>query len=301
MVSIVVLGDAALDVTVVPSGSPEPGGDVPATIRLGIGGQAANVAVRLARRGADVSLASAIADDAAGDLLRSRLAAEGVMLRPLPAERTTMVMALLDPDGERSMLSDRVSLGASGVGTALHGANWVHCSGYALADDASGDAVCDALRRRPDGAVLSVAGGSFDADAAHAARIRGRLECAAVDLLILDRREAANLVEARTDAIPDLARSVAALAPVTIVTAGAAGSVALLDGSLIEVTAASAGRAVDATGAGDAYAAGLIRALHGAWPPGVQGLRSAMEGASALGAQVAARMGAQAVVSGERG
>jgi len=300
-VRVVVLGDAALDVTVVPSSSLLPGGDVPATIRLGVGGQAANVAVRLARRDVDVTLASPIADDAAGLLLRSRLAAAGVRLEPLTAERSTMVVALLDADGERSMLSDRVGLDVTGAAAALDGAAWVHASGYALADDASGEALSLALRRRERAAVLSVAGGSFEAEPAHAARIRTRLERARTDLLVLDRTEAANLAAVPADATADAVRALASLAVVPIVTAGAAGSMALLGGSVLEVGAAtSTEAAVDAPGAGDAYAAALIATLLGRWPPDAGALRSAMEEASAAGGRVAATLGAQAVVSGER-
>jgi sugar/nucleoside kinase (ribokinase family) len=301
MVRIVVLGDAALDVSVVPVRPPVAAGDVPATVRLGVGGQAANVAVRLARRGIEVTLASPLAGDLTGELLRDRLVATGVALWPLPAERSTTVVALVDRDGERSMLSDRVSLDPSGIAPLVEGANWVHCSGYALADDASGEALSRALRRRHDGAVLSVAGGSFEADAPHAARIRSRLDAAGVDLLVLDRGEAASVVGAPDAPLLDLVRGLGALAAIAVVTAGTAGSAAVCDGSVIEVAASPlAERAVDATGAGDAYAAALIAELHEGWPPDASRLRSAMEAASAAGARVAMTPGAQAAVAGER-
>ena len=51
-----VVGDCLLDVTVASSGPIVRGGDEPARIELGPGGQAANVAVRLARGGASVRL-----------------------------------------------------------------------------------------------------------------------------------------------------------------------------------------------------------------------------------------------------
>jgi len=57
---------------------------------------------------------------------------------------------------------------------------------------------------------------------------------------------------------------------------------------------------VDATGAGDAYAAGLIGTLLPAdWPPDVPTLRRAMEAGSRLGGLVSRMIGAQARVAGE--
>jgi len=300
-VTVVVLGDAALDVTVAPSRPPSRGDDVPAEIHVGVGGQAANVAVRLARRGIGVILACPLADDLAGTLLLGALNEAGVEARRLAAERTTVVVALLDPAGERGMLSDRTSLDPVTASAAIREATWVHCSGYALADDATGDALGDALRQRPDHAPLSVSGGSFEAEPAHVERIRHRLEVAGVDLLILDRREAENLVGAPSASTPELLRALAGLVAVPIVTSGAAGSAAMIAGELLELPAAAMpGPAVDATGAGDAYASATIALLQGAWPPGSASLRAAMTEASVAGARVAAAVGAQAVVAGER-
>ena len=57
---------------------------------------------------------------------------------------------------------------------------------------------------------------------------------------------------------------------------------------------------VDATGAGDAYAAALIAALMGtAWPPDVSTLRAAMEAGSLAGGLVSRVLGAQGRVAGE--
>jgi len=93
---VTVIGDSTLDVTVRPTQGPRPGGDVPARIGLSPGGQGANVAVRLARDGVTVLLVTAIADDAAGQILTSNLVVDGVILERLPAERSGAVVALLD-------------------------------------------------------------------------------------------------------------------------------------------------------------------------------------------------------------
>jgi sugar/nucleoside kinase (ribokinase family) len=59
---------------------------------------------------------------------------------------------------------------------------------------------------------------------------------------------------------------------------------------------------VDATGAGDAYAAALIVALlPAAWPPDLATLRTAMEAGSRAGGLVSRVLGAQGRIAGEPG
>ncbi len=59
---------------------------------------------------------------------------------------------------------------------------------------------------------------------------------------------------------------------------------------------------VDATGAGDAYAAALIAALlEMGWPPDVAALRAAMEAGSRAGGLVSRVLGAQGRIPGETG
>ena len=67
------------------------------------GGAIANVAVVAARAGAEVSLAGGVGDDAWGDWLRARLAAEGVGLEwfiQRPGVTTPIAFVVLDDDGE---------------------------------------------------------------------------------------------------------------------------------------------------------------------------------------------------------
>jgi len=155
-----VVGDLSLDIVVAQSGPRREGSDVPAKIRIGPGGQAANVAVRLARQGVDAALVAPMADDAAGRLLREALLAEHVSLRALPAARTAAVIALLDAVGERTMLSDRQTLDPAGVAPLLEGLDWIHCSGYPLLDDRTGDGLAVLLGGRKPKVRLSIAGGS---------------------------------------------------------------------------------------------------------------------------------------------
>jgi sugar/nucleoside kinase (ribokinase family) len=277
----VVVGDCLLDVTVAPSGPIRPGADAPAGIDLGPGGQAANVAVRLARHGAAVRLVAPFADDAAGRLLREAMAAESIELAPLAVERTGTVVALLE-DGERAMLSQRAPFPATTASTlapAIADAGWIHCSGYALLD-AHGPAVAAALARRPVGAILSVGGCAVPPEGTQ--RFRDLLAVAGAELLILNRAEAASTGEGFSMVVTDPDGSSATI-----------GSLTLRQPAIARAT-------LDATGAGDAYAAGLIVTLsRGAWPPADAELRDAMRAGAELAGLVAGVVGAQARVAGE--
>src|SRR5581483_10535877 len=99
-------GDLLLDV-VVRLGEPlAPGSDVPATTRVGAGGQAANVAAWAAQLGADATLVAVLADDPAGTIVQNELLRMHVHVHgPRSATRTGVVVSLVGPDGERSLAS----------------------------------------------------------------------------------------------------------------------------------------------------------------------------------------------------
>jgi ribokinase len=302
-----VVGDSTLDVTLRPSLPLRPGGDVPARILVSPGGQGANVAVRLARLGMLVGLITALGDDAAGHLLRQALEREGVELTVLPGDSTGSVVSLIDGQGERTMASDRVPLDAADL-VAGFDAEWLHCSGYPLADDRRGDALAHALAHRPSTRRLSIGGGSLPRDPLVAATFEGRLVAARPDLLLLGADETSALIGMAAGspgpAAAALLAHLAAALPdlVVIVTGGAQGSAAAGRGlSVVEPAPHSEEPTIDATGAGDAYAAGLIAGLldHG-WPPSHAALQAAMTAASRLGALVSRVVGAQALVAGER-
>ena len=302
---VAVIGDSTLDVTVRPAEPLRAGADVPASITIAPGGQGANVAIRLARAGIGARLVTAIADDAAGGLLLAALEADGVPVARLPATSSGTVVAMLDAAGERAMLSDRVTLNPATVAAACAGAEWVHCSAYSLADDATGDALAAALGSLPAGTRISCGGGSLPPDPERAARVRDRLTTARVGVLILGREEAASLLDAP---LPSLAAATDALvrafpATIAVVTGGAAGSAAAGPGFALSVPAQDpATPMLDATGAGDAYAAALIAALLPAsWPPDVPTLRAAMQAGSRVGGLVARVLGAQGRIAGESG
>lgn len=304
-IRFVVIGDATLDVTVRTPRSPAAGSDRAAAITLGPGGQGANMAVRLARRGARVSLVTAMADDIAGKQLTKALAEDGVSLIALPAVQTGVVVSLVHAGGERAMLSDRVSMDVAGansltVRSTLEGADWIHLSGYPLADPASGDGLAALIAARGAGQGCSVGGGSFDVGS----DVRTRLGTIRPELVLFDRAEASALLASgagnTAGPVEALAEALAsAIGGTAVVTDGASGAAASTGDGTVAVPGWP-GSAVDATGAGDAFGAGILLALaHGAWPPALPALRGALEEASRVGAEVAGVVGSQARVASE--
>jgi ribokinase len=302
-VVIAIIGDTTLDVTVRPDGPMRTGGDVRAEIVTGVGGQGANVALRLARRGLAVRLITALGADAGSDLIRARLAAEQVELAALPSERTSVVVALLDEMGERTMLSDRAGV-MGNLLPLLADAAWIHVSGYVLRDAPEAAGVQAAIRALAARPRLSVAGGSV-LDGADLDVFREAISVLSPDLLLLSRDEASAVLGGAPPSLAATAADLAVAGRLAIVTGGAEGSAAAapwLDAALSVAPQPIDPPRIDATGAGDAYLAALIGALlECPWPPDASTIRDAMERASELGARVARVLGAQGHVDGERG
>jgi ribokinase len=130
------LGDLTLDVVVRLSAPLAAGGDTDADIRLGPGGQAANVAAWASELGASARFIGRTGADDAGALARAGLAAQGVEILGPVDGRNGLICAVVSPDGERSMAADRGTargLRPDDVDPAwLAGADHLHVSGYAL-------------------------------------------------------------------------------------------------------------------------------------------------------------------------
>ena len=290
--TVAVIGDALLDVHATSATAVRPGGDIPAEVRLQPGGQGANLAVRLARRGVTVRLTCALGDDLAGAMLRSALAADGVEVRPIAAEATGSVVVLVASTGERTMLSQRIPLAGHVEAFLASEAGWLVLSGYLLLE--LGGAPLDRLATRP--ARVAIAGCALTAS--EAAGWLASAGALAPSLVVLNAEEASMLAEG-ADAAALAVRLEELLAAVVIVTEPG-GASAAIPGQVVRMEAPPADPATDSTGAGDAVVAAIIAdLLEEPWPPAVSQLERAMISAMRAGSAVAHAPGAQVRVPGE--
>ena len=289
------VGDLVTDVLVVTADALAVGSDTTGTVRFAGGGQAANTAAWLGHLGIPVTLVAAIGDDEAGRARVAELTGLGVRsaVRVHPGAATGSVLVLASA-GERTMVADRganlllsaddVTTGVAALtaGSRVH----VHLSGYPLLDERTRPAGVAALAAaRAGGATTSV-------DAASATPL-ARLGATAflglvqdVDLILANAAEADLLAgpgpaERQAAALAGIARNV-------VVKRGPAGAVWCGRDGVTAAVAAERVPPLDATGAGDAFAAGLLAAwCAGASPD------AALRAGAALGAQAVARVGAR--------
>jgi sugar/nucleoside kinase (ribokinase family) len=214
------------------------GDDRSAQIRTGTGGQAANVAAWAQSLGADARLVCRRGEDAAGELAGREVAGLGVEIAGTVGGRNGVVVSFADAR-DRTMASDRgdaARLEPHELEDAWFDCDVLHVSGYALLAPPIADAAAHAVDvARAHGATVSIDVSTFTlADDAFRERVRSL----APDLVFANERERAAIgpLDART-----------------VLKRGADGIV--VDGRSY---AARPTTLVDATGAGDALAAGFL-------------------------------------------
>lgn len=290
---VLVVGDLVTDVVVVAQAEIAVGSDTAASITVGGGGQAANTAAWLAYAGCPVTLIAAVGDDAAGRERTAELAALGVdcAVRAHPGAATGSVVVLTSAH-ERTMITARgaaLLLDPADVAAAVKAAPdavHLHLSGYPLLDEGSRPAGLAALAAaRERGLTTSV-------DAASAAPLRrvGTETFLAfvreTDLLLVNADEAAALAGPGSPA--EQGAVLAHTARNVVVKLGPDGAVWCRRDSVLRSAPAARVSMIDPTGAGDAFAAGLLTA----WSSGAEPA-AALEAGAALGAAAVAKIGAR--------
>jgi sugar/nucleoside kinase (ribokinase family) len=237
-VRLVTLGDLLLDVIVRLDEALVPGDDQLAHTHVGAGGQAANVAAWAAALGADARFVGKRGADDAGTLVVRALADRGVEVVG-PTEGRTGVVVSLASAGDRTMASDRGSapdLRPHELDPLWFDCDVLHLSGYSLLrEPIAAAAVAAARHARGRGARVSVDVSTFTlVDDAFRARVRE----VAPDVVFANERERAALGETAAE---------------WVLKRGADGiSVGGVEHAAFPVDV------VDATGAGDALAAGFL-------------------------------------------
>ena len=235
---LVTLGDLILDVIVRVDAPLVPGDDRMATTRVGAGGQAANVAAWAVALGADAAFVGKRGADVAGELVERELAAHGVDVLG-PREGRNGVVVAIAAAGDRTMASDRgaaPSLAPDELRDEWFACDALHVSGYSLQrEPIAASAARATTLARAHGASVSVDVATFTLVDDE---FRARLHALAPDVVFAGERE--------RDAVGELATT-------WVVKRGARGLA--VDGELFPSLATDV---VDATGAGDALAAGFL-------------------------------------------
>jgi sugar/nucleoside kinase (ribokinase family) len=260
----VVLGDLALDVVLAPARLMEHGTDVPGVVRLHQGGSAANTARWLARLGVQTTLVCAVGRDGPGRALTGALRADGVVVhaaRPVGV-RTARIGMLVDADGERSFVADRSAadlLRPDDVRASwLAGAGILHLPAYSLLGSPLGDAGARAI------ALARAAGSQVSIDLASAVPLLAAGRQAAHRLIADVGADVlfANAAEASAFLGADEPDGLLEFAPIVVVKRGAGGATLLARSAMAPLcrleVATRPVRAVDSTGAGDAFDAGFL-------------------------------------------
>ena len=293
---LLVVGEAVTDVVARHDEPLAPATDTAARIAVRPGGAGANVACWAARQGVRAQLLARVGADSA-DWHRDALLAAGVRPRLRVDDRhpTAVVIALVDAAAERTLVTDSgasLHLGPDDWDEALlDGVDRVHFSGY-LYFSAPGRELATLVTAsaRARGLPTSV-------DPASTGFLR-RLgvprfldAVAGPDLLLPNADEAALLAGQPPGADPGAtAAGLSALVPgaTVVVTLGCRGALAAAGGRVVARAPGVPTRAVDSTGAGDAFTGALLAALLAG-----SGLPAALGTACATAATATTRLGAR--------
>ena len=229
------------------------------------GGSAANTCAVAAALGARVGYLGKVAADALGRVFAHDIRAAGVHFPTPPLEGgapTARCLILVTPDGQRTMntfLGAAVHFAEGDADPAeVARAGILYLEGY-LFDPPAAQAAFRAAARAAHAAGRRVALTLSDPFCVHRHRDAFR-EFVRKEADILFANEAEILALYETEDFAEAARQVATEVSLAALTRSERGSVLLAGGERHEIAAAPA-QVVDTTGAGDAYAAGVLAAL----------------------------------------
>ena len=251
------IGDLIEDVVVWLNGELNIGSDTDSVIVRTRGGSAANVAMFGALNGTPSRFIGQVGNDNLGEQLCASLRESGVDVCTVAEGRTGSIVVIVQPNGERTFLTDRGVASDLSVFNAAHlaGVSVVHVPTYSLALDPLATTAVQYMRAaRAAGALISI-----DASSTAVLRDYGVDRYAALiasiapDVFLCNSDEAAllNIDSAHPMHGADLTVIKRGALPVTAITAS---------GAVTEVVPPSVANIVDTTGAGDAFAAGFLPA-----------------------------------------
>jgi len=231
------------------------GSDTDSVIVRTRGGSAANVAMFGALTGTPSRFIGQVGNDNLGEQLCASLRGSGVDVCTVAKGRTGSIVVLVQPNGERTFLTDRGVASDLSVFDAQHlaGVSIVHVPTYSLALDPLATTAVQYIRAaRSAGALISV-----DASSTSVLRDYGidryaeLIASIAPDVFLCNNDEAVSLNIDSAHPMPGAALTVIKRGALSVAAITAAGVVT-------EVATPPVANIVDTTGAGDAFAAGFL-------------------------------------------
>jgi ribokinase len=294
--SLLVFGDLNMDVIGRVDAWPVPGGEcLCPQLELHCGGVGANCALAIAPWGINVRLLGCVGQDRFGDLLLDTLRKTGVDVGSVQRSSRSLTGLLyinVTPDGQRTFFGSR---GANQFmdppqvpASSLLSSTAAHLAGYSFLN-AGPEKIARQILRQFHSRGKWV---SFDVGMEPSKRIPQKILrlLPQVDLLFVSSEEAA-ILTGQSNARKSFLQFQRAGAKEVVMKLGKRGCL-ISDGGILREIPSFAVRAVDSTGAGDAFTAAFLQARMRGWSTAEAALA-----ANAAGATAACRVGAGATLS----
>ena len=252
------IGDLIEDVVVWLSAEPNLGTDTDSIIQRTRGGSAANVAMFAALTGTESRFIGQVGNDVLGQQLCSALQRAGVDVCVVSEGRTGSIVVLVQPNGERTFLTDRgVASHLSLVDASLMAnVGILHVPSYSLVTEPLASTSLLYIKAAQSlGAVISIDASSTSVlEHFGVARYKSLIQSIQPQVFLCNEDEAGLLGVRATEGMPGAA--------LTVIKRGAHSTLAISQNNEhYEVAVAPVANIVDTTGAGDAFAAGFLPAF----------------------------------------